>query len=54
MFLYVFDILPYRLDSVGEDEVGINKVSYEGTLNELYDGDRNRFVEYNINDVVIH
>ena len=43
----------YRLDDIGELEVGINKVSYEGTLNELYDGDRNRFVEYNINDVLI-
>lgn len=43
----------YRLDDIGELEVGINKVSYEGTLNELYDGDRNRFVKYNINDVLI-
>ena len=43
----------YRLDDIGELEVGIKKVSYEGTLNDLYDGDRNRFVEYNINDVLI-
>jgi hypothetical protein len=43
----------YRLDDIGKLEVGINKVSYEGTLNDLYDGDRNRFVEYNINDVII-
>ena len=43
----------YRLDDVGELEVGLKKVSYEGTLNDLYDGDRNKFVEYNINDVII-
>ena len=43
----------YRLDDIGELEVGINKVAYEGTLNDLQDGDRNKFVEYNINDVVI-
>ena len=43
----------YRLDDIGELEVGIKKVSYEGTLNDLYDNDRNRFVEYNINDVLI-
>ena len=43
----------YRLDDIGELEVGINKVAYEGTLNDLYDGDRNKFVEYNINDVII-
>jgi DNA polymerase elongation subunit (family B) len=43
----------YRLDDIGKLEVDINKVSYEGTLNDLYDGDRNRFVKYNINDVVI-
>ena len=43
----------YRLDSVGEDEIGITKVSYEGTLNELYENDRKRFVAYNLNDVHI-
>ncbi len=43
----------YRLDSVGEDEIGIKKVSYEGTLNELYENDRKRFVAYNLNDVHI-
>ena len=43
----------YRLDAVGEDEVGIKKVSYEGTLNELYENDRKKFVAYNLNDVHI-
>ena len=43
----------YRLDSVGEDEIGVKKVSYEGTLNELYENDRKRFVKYNLNDVHI-
>ena len=43
----------YRLDAVGEDEVGIKKGSYEGTLNELYENDRKKFVAYNLNDVHI-
>jgi len=43
----------YRLDDIGNYEVGIKKVSYDGTLDDLYYNNRNKFVEYNINDVVI-
>jgi len=43
----------YRLDDIGELEVGLKKVSYDGTLDDLYESDRNRFVKYNINDVII-
>ena len=43
----------YRLDAIGELEVGIKKVSYDGTLNELYEDDRKKFVQYNLNDVHI-
>ena len=41
----------YRLDAVSEDELGEKKVAYEGTLNDLYDKDMDKFVEYNIHDV---
>ena len=41
----------YRLDAIAEDELGEKKVEYEGTLNDLYDNDLDKFVEYNIHDV---
>ena len=41
----------YRLDAIGEDEVGEKKVSYEGTLNDLYENNLEKFVQYNIQDV---
>ena len=43
----------YRLDAIGQLEVGIGKVEYEGTLNDLYRDDIDKFIEYNLNDVVI-
>ena len=43
----------YRLDYIGEVEVGMKKVDYEGTLNDLYDNDLQTFVDYNIRDVKI-
>ena len=43
----------YRLDYIGQLEVGIGKVEYEGTLNDLYKDDINKFIEYNVNDVKI-
>ena len=41
----------YRLGDVAEFELGETKVEYEGTLNDLYDNDRTKFVLYNIHDV---
>jgi len=43
----------YRLDAIAEEELGETKVEYEGTLNDLYNNDRTRFVLYNIQDVSI-
>lgn len=43
----------YRLDYVGEIEIGENKVPYEGTLDDLYNKDYRKFVEYNKQDVMI-
>ena len=47
------EVSSYRLDDVGKNELGLNKVAYEGTLNDLYENDRWKFVEYNLNDVHI-
>ena len=41
----------YRLDYIGEVEVGDKKVEYEGTLNDLYENDIEKFVQYNLQDV---
>jgi len=41
----------YRLDNIGSIEVGEKKIEYEGTLNDLYDNDIDKFVEYNLQDV---
>jgi len=41
----------YRLDAIGEFEVGEKKVEYDGTLNDLYENDLKKFVDYNIQDV---
>ncbi len=43
----------YRLDHIGTIEVGIGKVEYEGTLDDLYRDDIDKFIEYNLNDVKI-
>ena len=43
----------YRLDAIGKDEVNMGKIEYEGTLDDLYENDINKYVEYNLNDVVI-
>tara|TARA_Y100001937_G_scaffold27308_1_gene39183 strand:- start:3156 stop:5681 length:2526 start_codon:yes stop_codon:yes gene_type:complete len=43
----------YRLDYIGEVEVGMKKVEYDGSLMDLYDDDINKFVDYNIHDVRI-
>jgi DNA polymerase elongation subunit (family B) len=43
----------YRLDAIGEMEVGENKTVYEGTLDQLYNNDFRRFIEYNRQDVAL-
>jgi len=43
----------YRLDAIGEVEVGENKVPYEGTLDSLYNNDFRKFIEYNIQDTAL-
>ena len=43
----------YRLDYIGEMEVGEKKVAYEGSLDRLYNHDFKLFLEYNIQDVML-
>ena len=40
----------YSLDAIAEIEIGQRKVPYEGTLDELYNNDFKKFLEYNIQD----
>jgi len=41
----------YRLDAIGEMEIGERKTVYEGTLDQLYNNDFATFIEYNRQDV---
>ncbi len=43
----------YRLDTIGRLEVNMGKVDYEGSLDELFRNDLNKFIEYNLQDVRI-
>ena len=49
---YTFSERPsYRLDDICEYEIGEKKVAYEGTLNDLYKNELEKFVQYNLQDV---
>jgi DNA polymerase I len=41
----------YRLDAVAEDELGIGKIRYTGSIAELWHHDPKRLIEYNFRDV---
>lgn len=43
----------YRLDTVGMEELKIGKVHYVGSLDNLKKTDINKFIEYNLHDVVL-
>jgi DNA polymerase elongation subunit (family B) len=43
----------YRLDAIGEMEVGESKTVYEGTLDQLYNNDFKKFIEYNRQDCAL-
>jgi len=43
----------YKLDAIGEYEVGENKTQYEGTLDQLYNKDFKKFIEYNRQDTLL-
>ena len=50
LFTYT-QLSSYRLDAVAEHELSENKIEYTGTLNDLYENNIDKFVEYNIHDV---
>ncbi len=41
----------YKLDNIAESVIGEKKVEFEGSLHKLYVEDRQKFLEYNIQDV---
>ena len=41
----------YSLDAISEHELGEKKVEYDGTLDQLYNNDYEKFIAYNIQDV---
>jgi DNA polymerase elongation subunit (family B) len=43
----------YKLDHVAQEELGERKLEFEGTLAELEVNDYQKYVEYNIHDVVL-
>jgi DNA polymerase elongation subunit (family B) len=43
----------YKLDYIGEMEVGEKKTQYEGTLDQLYNKDWKTFLEYNRQDTML-
>lgn len=43
----------YRLDAIGETEIGERKTVYEGTLDQLYNNDFRKFIEYNRQDCAL-
>ena len=43
----------YKLDSLGEKYVDQKKIEYEGSLDRLFEEDKEKFIEYNFVDVLI-
>lgn len=43
----------YSLDAIAEHELGERKIEYEGTLDQLYNNDFKKFIEYNIQDTIL-
>ena len=43
----------YSLEAISRKELGKGKIEYEGSLDNLYKTDPEKFVEYNVNDVTL-
>ena len=43
----------YKLDAIGEKYTGVKKIEYEGNLDQLFETDLHKFIEYNFRDVEI-
>ena len=49
---YNYGELPnYRLDTIGQIELGRGKIEYQGNLDQLFRDDIDKFIEYNLVDV---
>lgn len=47
------DLTNFKLDTVAEYELGMNKIKYDKTLRELYRDDYDRFIAYAIIDTIL-
>jgi DNA polymerase elongation subunit (family B) len=43
----------WKLDAIGKKYAGVNKVEFEGNLDQLFENDIHKFIEYNFMDVNI-
>ena len=43
----------WKLDAIGEKYTGIGKIDYEGSLDDLFEQDIHKFIQYNFRDVEI-
>jgi DNA polymerase elongation subunit (family B) len=43
----------FRLDTVAKEELGVGKVEFDGSLDNLKKTDINKFIEYNLHDIVL-
>ena len=43
----------YALGAIGKKVVGMDKINYRGSLDDLYKSDIEKYIEYNLNDVKI-
>jgi len=43
----------YSLNNICKIEINKEKIKYDGTLKDLYNSDKNKYIEYNINDVIL-
>lgn len=43
----------YALDFIAENEIGEKKIAYDGSLHKLYTENKQKFYEYNIQDVML-
>jgi DNA polymerase elongation subunit (family B) len=51
---FTFHVLPsYSLQSVAQYEIGEGKLDLDGQINTIYETDWNKFVEYNVQDVLL-
>ena len=41
----------YKLEAIGQKELGKGKIEYEGSLDDLYANDVEKFIDYNVRDV---